>query len=126
MPTLTAAQIDAADDMSLLKVPVPQWGGDVYIRVMRVEDRDAHELEMLAMQNAGKAGVPDNFRSRLLARCLCDERGELLFAGEEGVKRLGKKSVAVVHELWRKAMEHNALTQDELEKLAGESTPDQP
>jgi len=122
--SLSREDINKADDSELLRVEVPKWGGAVYIRVMTVGERDAHELEQLAMQKKGEATM-DNFRSRFLARCLCDESGALLFPGEEGVADLSKKSVAVCHNLWKEAMRHNALTQEEVDVIAGESTPDQ-
>ena len=40
MPALTKDQILAADDLGVLKLTVPEWGGDVYIRVMSVGERD--------------------------------------------------------------------------------------
>ena len=44
---LTKDQILAADDMGMLKLAVPEWGGDVYIRVMSVGERDASENEWM-------------------------------------------------------------------------------
>ena len=44
---LIASQIIEASDLAALKVTVNEWGGDVYIRLMTVGERDAHELEWL-------------------------------------------------------------------------------
>jgi hypothetical protein len=41
--TLTAQEILAADDLGLKKVHVKEWGGDIYIRVMSVGERDTYE-----------------------------------------------------------------------------------
>ena len=112
---LTKDQILAADDLGLLEVKVKEWGGVVYLRVMTVAERDAHELEWLNNKEKGVA----NFRTKFLARCLCDEKGERLFTDEE-VGKLSTKNAAVMNRLWDKAMRHNALTQEDVDELAGE------
>lgn len=127
MAGLTADQIDAVVDGGLKQVEVPEWGGSVFLRVMSTEERDAHEIETLKAQMSGGEGIPpDNFRSRLLARCLCDESGALLYPGGDGMARLAKKASGIVNRLWIQAMKLNALTADEMERISGESTPDQP
>ena len=76
MPTLTADQILAADDLGLKKLSVPEWGGEVYVRVMSVGERDAYEKLWIGKKDSGV----DNFRTEYLARVLCNDKGELLFS----------------------------------------------
>lgn len=111
---LTREQIDAADDAKIIKVAA--FGGEVCIRLMSVGDRDSYELKLV--ENGGQA-IPD-FRSELLARTLCDEKGELLYPGDAGVDALKKRSADQMHRLWQAAMKHNALTEEEIKRLAGE------
>lgn len=115
---LTREQIDRAADAKIITVDCPELGGDgkVCIRLMSVGDRDSYELKLLEAE--GKA-IPD-FRSELLSRTLCDESGELLYPGQEGVTALKKRSADVMHKLWHSALTHNALTEEEIKKLAGE------
>jgi hypothetical protein len=113
---LTRDQIDKASDANIITVDCPQLGGSVCIRLMSVGDRDSYELKLLEAE--GKA-IPD-FRSELLARTLCDEKGELLYPGQEGVAALKRRSSDVMHKLWHAALKHNALTEEEIKKLAGE------
>lgn len=110
---LTKDQILAADDMGLLEVEVPEWGGSVFVRVMSVGERDSYENEWMVNKNKGV----DNFRSKFLQRVLCDEKGELLFSTAE-VASLAKKSARVVTRVWNAAMKHNALTDDDVDDLA--------
>jgi hypothetical protein len=110
---LTKEQILSADDLGLLEVPVPEWGGSVYIRVMTVGERDSYENEWMVNKSTG---VP-NFRSKFLQRVLCNDKGELLFTKEE-VEALAKKSARVVGTLWEAAMRHNKLTDQDVEELA--------
>lgn len=115
---LTREQIDAASDAKIVTVDAPELGGDgkVCIRLMSVGDRDSYELKLLS--GDGKA-IPD-FRSELLSRTLCDAKGNLLYPGQEGVAAIKQRSSDVMHRLWHAALKHNALTEEEIKKLAGE------
>lgn len=110
---LTKEQILAADDTGLVEIQVPEWKGSVFCRVMACGERDAYENEWV--QNKGK-GV-DNFRSKFLAKCLCDESGKRLFTDAE-IDQLARKSAKVIARLWEHAMKHNALTEQDVEELA--------
>ena len=109
---LTAEQILAADDMGLKKVAVPEWGGDVHIRVMSVGERDNYERLWMGKRETGV----ENFRTEYLARVLCDEKGDLLFSRER-VAALAKKSGAVMGRLFDEAMKHNRMTEEDVEQL---------
>ena len=109
---LTAEQILAADDMGLKKVTVPEWGGDVYIRVMSVGERDNYERLWMGKRETGV----ENFRTEYLARVLCDEKGDLLFSREQ-TAALAKKSGAVMGRLFDEAMKHNRMTEEDVEQL---------
>lgn len=110
---LTKDQILAADDMGLLEVPVREWGGSVFVRVMTVGERDAYENDWVLNKNKGV----ENFRTKFLAKCLCDEKGQRLFSDAE-IEALARKSAKVMARIWQRAMEHNALTEDDVEELA--------
>ena len=110
---LTKEQILAADDMGLLEVQVPEWGGSVFVRVMTVGERDSYENDWMVNKSKGV----DNFRSKFLQRVLCDEKGELLFKANE-IELLAKKSARITIRVWEAAMKHNALSDDDVEELA--------
>ena len=111
---LTRDQILAADDLGLLEIKVPEWGGSVFCRVMSCGERDAYENDWVVNKSKGV----ENFRAKFLSACLCDEKGELLFPGSDGVAALAKKSSKILGRIWNKAMEHNALTETDVEALA--------
>lgn len=112
MADLTADQIFAANDMSLVPVEVPEWNGTVYVRVMSVGEMEAYQREF-----AEKREKMENWRSKLLVRCLCDKDGKPLFTAEQ-VEKLGAKSVKVMSRLFDTAMKHNAVTNEDVEALA--------
>ena len=113
MPALTRDQILSADDLGLLKVSVPEWGGDVYIRVMSVGERDAYENEWIRKKDTGV----DDFRTKFLVRCLVDEKGQRLFDNGD-VSKLSSKSAKDMNRVWQAAMEHNNLSDADIEELA--------
>lgn len=112
---LTKEQILSASDSKPLEVQVPEWGDSVFIRVMSVGERDAFELEYI--RSGGKH--VDNFRTKYLQSCLCNERGELLFTKDD-IAALSQRNGAVMHRLWEKAMSHNGMTQKDADQIAGE------
>ena len=110
---LTAEQILASDDLGLKKVAVREWGGDVYIRVMSVGERDSYERLWMGKRDTGV----ENFRTEYLARVLCTEKGELLFTRAQ-VVALASRSGAVVGRLFDSALKHNNMTEADVEQLA--------
>lgn len=109
MATLSAEQILAADDSGSLKVEVPEWGGDVYVRVMSVGERDSYERLWIGKKETGI----ENFRTEYLARVLCNDKGELLFTRTQ-VDALAKKSGAVMGRIFDIAMKHNRMTEEDV------------
>jgi hypothetical protein len=109
---LTADQILAADDFGLLKVKVKEWGGEVFVRVMSVGERDAYERLWIGKRETGV----ENFRTEYLARVLCDDKGGLLFTREQ-VADLANKSGAVMGRLFDAALKHNNMTEADVEEL---------
>jgi hypothetical protein len=113
---LSKASILAAKDTKLSEaLPVPEWGGEVYIKTLSGTERDA--FEDAYAENKMKA-----FRCRFLVLTLSDDKGQRLF--EDGdVAELGKKSSVVINRLFEAAWKHNAFTNEAVESL-GEGSPD--
>ena len=114
MASLSKHQILGASDNSIKKIEVPEWGGEVCLRVMSVGERDEYENEWLRSK---ERGMP-NFRTKFLGKTLCDESGNRLFTDSE-INELSKKSAVVMNRLWQEAMEFNALQEKDVEAIAG-------
>jgi len=111
---LDRKSILAVDDVRKEKFAVPEWKGDVFLRVLTGTDRDRFE-ESYADQKM-KA-----FRIRFLLLALCDEDGERLFSDDEA-DVLGKKSSVVINRLFEAGWKLNAFTQEAVDAL-GEDSP---
>jgi len=114
---LSKAEILAANDKRLIEVDMTDvgWGGSVFVRIMSGTERDRFEGEFV---NGNRA--VDMVRAKLVAKCLCDEKGERLFTEQE-IPALGEKSAAALDKLFTMCMKHNKFTKDDVEELAGNS-----
>ena len=110
---LTAEEILAADDLTHIDVPVPEWtpgyieGADVEIghadhvavRNVRLRVMTADEAIIFATSTqSGDAGKRNELVVTLIAACAIDENGDQLFSQEQ-VDGLKKKSFVVYQRL---------------------------
>jgi hypothetical protein len=93
MPLLNRDQILAAEDIKTEPVNVPEWGGDVLVRAITRNQRDAFEDGLAKGKGKNRQLNMQNFSAKLLAICLVDEAGKCLFAPED-VEALGEKAAA--------------------------------
>ena len=83
----------AADDLMTEEVFIPQWNGKVKIRGITASERD--ELEASIFTDEGKP-IKKNFRAKIVALALCDERGNRIFSDAD-IEALGKKNGAAIN-----------------------------
>lgn len=97
-------------------VAVPEWGGDVRVRVMSGTSREQFERIQSA---ASKAGQPiANLRERIMVATVCNEQGELLLK-EEHIPILAEKDWTSLNEVFHAGLELNGMlakSVDEAEK----------
>ena len=121
MALLSKAQILAADRRKSRDVDVPEWGGQVRLREMSGDERDAWEAETFQPDAQGQTQLNTlQVRSRLLLRCLVDAEGRRLFIDDE-VARLGCLSASTLQKLYTEAMALNQLRAEDIEHLEGNS-----
>jgi len=104
-----ADDILAADQTQSVKVHVPEWKCDVWIRTLPLGDLQAWELECLRSKGEGV----DEYRTRYLSKCLVDADGKPLFSNDQLKKLSGK----VGAKLFKIAQRHNELDDKEIEEL---------
>ncbi len=111
---LNAENILAAEDaVPPVKVSIPEWGGDAYIRVMSGCERD--QWELLAEEGIKKK-THANIRASLLVATLCNKDGKRLF-GHGQADALGKKSSIVIDRLFDISQKINQLKESDIDDL---------
>lgn len=102
---LSAADILAKDDVEVVDVEVPEWGGTVRLQGLTGAEA-AHFVDVIAKDKSGSA-------VKIVAMSCVDENGYKLFS-EEQVERLKEKSLKALMRLQREAMRLNGLTEEAL------------
>jgi hypothetical protein len=104
-----ADQIKAADHGNQLKVHVPEWKCDVWVRTLPLGELQSWELACLRSKGEGV----EDYRTLYLSKCLVDEAGKSLFTSDE----LKGLSGTVGARLFRIAQKHNELDDKEIEDI---------
>lgn len=114
MGLLSKKDILDSNDCETKTIEVPEWGGDVNIATMTGFARDRFEASIL-----GKSGGMNtqNIRAKLVAACLVDDSGELVF-NETDIAKLGKKSCSALDRIFTEAQKLNGFSNDDVEELA--------
>jgi hypothetical protein len=114
MAILKKDDILNAQDSKTVTLEVPEWGGEVIIATMSGFARDRFEASIMG-KNGGMNML--NVRAKMVAACLVDEEGNLLFS-ENDILRLGKKSCAALDRIFEEAQKLNRLGDQDIENLA--------
>ena len=116
MAILNRLDILGSDDLHLEKISVPQWGGDLFVRILTAAERDAFEASV----SGGKRRNLVNLRARLVVLTACDEKGERLFQAA-AIEALGTKAAAAMDRGFGVSAALNGFTSGDIESLEGES-----
>lgn len=118
MPKSLAAQILITQDLAFEDVVVPEWD-NIKLRIcaMSGADRDAWERTITRIVDGKAVPDTDNFRGRLLVRCIVDpETGARVF--QDGhAEALGAKSGDVLTRLAIIATRLNKLRNEDVAEL---------
>lgn len=120
---LTREQIEAADDLPFDDVPIPEWGGDVRLKMLNGEQRETIEIRMNKCQ---KGSIEEQSKSwkdlkpLILSFAIVDENGKRQFEPKD-VSVLGKKNGDVLDRLYNHVIKQNAFSKEEADALAKNS-----
>lgn len=113
---LTKDAILKASDSKIQKLDVPEWGGHIFLKNMTGSERDQFEAETYVTKGKNVEFNRENFRARLLVRCICDEQGEPMFTKKD-IDALGKKSAKALDRCFAAAQKLNGLSAEDVEEL---------
>lgn len=111
MATLSRAEIEQAEDLGRELAEVPEWGGQVNVRMMNAGEKARLGLEY-------KNLVDEDVMFYVLSKTLVDDAGDQLFPGDAGVGSLKRKSFEVILRLYEVAARVNKLGKDAVEDAA--------
>lgn len=125
MSLLSKDQILASDRKKTIDVTVKEWGGAVRLQELSASDRDMWESEsfVLNAEGTGAKFNPKHARARLVVRCIVDAQGKRMFSDDE-VAAVGSLSAATVQRLFNAARKLNAISDDDVKELEGNSEGD--
>lgn len=113
---LSKKEILEVQDIQKVEVPVPEWGGAVYVKAMTGVERESWESSLYP---GGKKDLR-HIREKLLVRTLVDETGERIF-GDKDVDALSQKNGIILNRLFEKAQEINGLRNEDVEERSKNS-----
>lgn len=96
-------------DITTEKLDVPEWGGEVHIKVMTSKQRDAYEEFFTSDKRT-------NMRARLAALTVCNPDGVLVFNNGD-IEALGEKSALALSRVFNVAMRMNGYDDKEIDEL---------
>lgn len=112
---LSKEQILAASSAKTVEeVQVPEWGGSVYVRILKGSDRDS----LVAMRTAQGEHA---FFVGLIAVTVCDESGISLGFTPEDIPGLADKGLTPLTRIFNAAAKLNGLTATAVETAKGNS-----
>lgn len=119
MPILSRDDILSANDITIERLPVPEWGGEVFVKTISASERGLIEARTVEM---GRDGQPKNIKLENLTTLiaflsLCDETGKRLFTDIKDVEKLGKKSASALDRVAEKAQQLARMSPADLEAL---------
>jgi len=114
---LTRDGILGAEDLPLVPVEVPEWGGTVWVKPMTAAGRDAFEV---AVSDDNGEVDRKNFRAKLVVRTAVTPDGVRLFTDDDA-KTIGAKNALPVNRVFEVAARASGLTPEDVAGLEGNS-----
>lgn len=112
---LTAADILSAKDRVIRPVPVPEWGGKVYVRSLSGTEREKYLESIREIRGRGKKQdvriILAESSAKLAQQTICDKDGKQLFSIGQ-IKELGEKSSKALQRVVDASADLNGFNED--------------
>lgn len=116
-PLLSRDKIrEVADDIETVRVPCPEWGGDILIRGLTGAEWSAFENSIVSYKGEKVRRDTKNLNARLVVATAVDDQGRKVFA-EEDASWLAKRSGKVLRRLSDVASSLSGVSKDDMETL---------
>lgn len=121
---LKKSQILAAKDLRTVVVNIPEWGGDVLVRLLTAAEREEITSIWTQHVNADNATKSVLTSDAMLLRCTVDESGAQLF-DDADLPALKKKSAIAINRIIDAALTMNKMNPGAVEDGAKNLPADQ-
>ena len=119
---LSVADIAAINDKKIEEISVPQWGGSVFLRSLPAKESIPLLETVQGLQ--GQENAVDRIIFIVLAACLCDEAGSVLFETETQARQvLGDRSLDSFEHVHKRAISILGWEKDAVKNASGEAAP---
>lgn len=121
---LSRDSILGADDLTVEKVEISEWGGFVNVKTLTAKERDDFESSMVETRGRGRNQTREirvkNLRAGLAVRAIVDDEGNRIF-GDKDVDELGKKAGSALDKIYDVAARLAGISQTDADELLGNS-----
>ena len=122
MAILSRDDILNVNDIYIELLPVPEWGGEVYVKTITAAERGFIEKRMIEL---GRDGKPkdvklDNLTTYVAFLSICDANGNRLFTDIKDVEKLGQKSASALDRVSAKAQALAGMPPADIENMVSE------
>ena len=114
---LNKSEILACQDLRTELVSVPEWGGDVRVRLLTAAEREEITTIWVSYKDADDATKGTLTRDAMLLRCTVDDAGQRLF-DDADLPALKQKSAVAIARVVDAALALNAMASGAVEDAA--------
>lgn len=116
---LTKDQIAGAADIDLQMLPIPEWGGDVGLLDLNIEQREEIEAKAHAAEKSTQALGWKGLAVLVASYAIVDEKRQRIFTTAEDLKLLAGKGSKAMKRIFAFVMQRNGISEKEAKALAG-------
>lgn len=109
-------QILNVKDIKTETIHVPEWDGDVKVKMLSGTEREEFESSLFDEKTGSVKTNMRNLRSRLISLCVVDDAGTRIFSDKD-IEILSQKSARALDRVFKIAQSLNAIGQKEMEDL---------
>lgn len=129
MKMLSRDDILNVNDIAVEELPVPEWGGSVFVKTLTAEERDLIEAQLVKINpnNGATASIKmDKLRALCAFYGICDAEGKRIFTNTKDIDLLAKKSAAALDRVVSKVQAMAAMSPADIASLVDDLKNDQP
>lgn len=119
LKVLDRAAILTAEDQDRELVPVPEWGGRVWVHGLSAMQRGRVEDARYVREGRKVRFTQEREMVEVCRLAMRDEKGGLLFPAAPDVAALGQKSARAMDRVYRVALRLSGMREEDLEEAAG-------